>query len=116
LIVAKFFEKYNKTLRDTIVSEFVGRSENTYLLAHDFCIDPANACANIFRSAIKGLGTRDSSLINITVLFRDRYAAGVSDFYKPYGNLVKDIKGDTSGWYEKTLLQLWGLQWFMVIY
>ncbi|CAL5971380.1 Annexin_2 [Hexamita inflata] len=109
-ICAAYQEKYKKTLRETIIKEFAGRSEKAYLLAHDSLQSPVNGCCYIIRDSIKGIGTRDKSLVNVSVLFRDRYYQGINEMYKQYGSLAKDIKGDTSGWYEKTLLQFWKAQ------
>ncbi|CAL6048111.1 Annexin_2 [Hexamita inflata] len=109
-ICESFKLQFKKDLRDTIISEFSGKSEYCYLLAHDFLIDPAKAVSFAMYKAIKGLGTRDRTLVNCTVLFRDRYRDKVPAYYVAYGNLASDFKGDTSGWYEKTLLQLWRVQ------
>ncbi|CAL5991008.1 Annexin_2 [Hexamita inflata] len=105
-----YAQKYKKTLRETVIKEFSGKSEKAFLLAHDYLQSPVNGCCYIIRDSIKGAGTRDRSLINATILFRDRYAQGINQMYQQYGSLAKDIKGDTSGWYEKTLLQLWRAQ------
>ncbi|CAL5988504.1 Annexin_1 [Hexamita inflata] len=110
LICAAYMQKYKKTLRETVIKEFSGKSEKAFLLAHDFLQSPINGCCYIIRDSIKGMGTRDRSLINVSVLFRDRYSQGINEMYKQYGSLAKDIKGDTSGWYEKTLLQFWKAQ------
>lgn len=64
---------YKKELRDVIISEFSGKSEYCYLLAHDFLIDPTKAVAFTLYKAMKGAGTRDKSMVQTTVLFRDRY-------------------------------------------
>ncbi|CAL5971432.1 Annexin_2 [Hexamita inflata] len=105
-----YAQKYKKTLRETVIKEFTGKSEKAFLLAHDYLQTPINGCAYVIRDAIKGAGTRDRSIINISVLFRDRYSQGINQVYAQYGSLAKDIKGDTSGWYEKTLLQFWKAQ------
>ena len=91
-----------------IESEFSGKSEYCFLLAHDFLLDPAKAVAYTVYKSMKGAGTRDKSLINATVLFRDRYV--ISSVYAKFGNLAADIKGDTSGNYEKSLLAFWKVQ------
>ncbi|CAL5990960.1 Annexin_2 [Hexamita inflata] len=109
-ICAIYAQKYKKTLRETVIKEFTGKSEKAFLLAHDYLQSPVNGCAYIIRDSIKGAGTRDRSLINVSVLFRDRFSQGINEMYKQYGSLAKDIKGDTSGWYEKTLLQFWKAQ------
>jgi len=41
-------------------------------------MDPTNACAFIIRDAIKNGPVRDRSLVNVTVLFRDRYCAKIN--------------------------------------
>ncbi|CAL5971473.1 Annexin_2 [Hexamita inflata] len=103
-------EKYNKSLRQTIIKEFSGKSEKAFLLAHDCLLSPARGCCWIINDSIKGLGTRDRSLVNVTVLFRDKCSSEARQVYQDFGNLAKDIRGDTSGWYEKALLLLWQAQ------
>ncbi|CAL5990906.1 Annexin_2 [Hexamita inflata] len=105
-----YARKYKKTLRQTIVKEFSGNSEKAFLLAHDSLLSSVNGCCYIIRDSIKGIGTRDRSLVNISVLFRDRHNQLINEVYMQYGSLAKDIKGDTSGWYKKTLLQMWKAQ------
>ncbi|CAL5991017.1 Annexin_2 [Hexamita inflata] len=103
-------EKYNKSLRQTIIKEFSGKSEKAFLLAHDYMLSPAKGCCCIINDSIKGFGSRDKSLVDVTVLFRDRYSSEVPQAYEDFGNLAKDIKGDCSGKYEKALLVLWKAQ------
>ncbi|CAL6107837.1 Annexin_2 [Hexamita inflata] len=105
-----YANKHKKTLRQTIAKEFFGKSEKAFLLAHDSLLSSVNGCCYIIRDAIKGIGTRDRSLINVSVLFRDRHNQLIHEVYTQYGSLAKDIKGDTSGWYKKTLLQMWKAQ------
>jgi len=65
-------------------------------------------------TAIKGLGTNDSRLIRAFVLNNREQLHDIEQAYNVYAtkkkgtnaSLIEDIKGDTSGWYEKTLLGL----------
>ncbi|CAL6011756.1 Annexin_2 [Hexamita inflata] len=109
-IVRIYQEKYNRSLRETITKEFTGKSEKAFLLAHDYMLSPAKGCSYIINESFKGFGSCDKSLVDTTVLFRDRYSAEVQHAYEDFGNLAKDIKKDTSKKYEKALLLLWKAQ------
>ncbi|CAL5982511.1 Annexin_2 [Hexamita inflata] len=116
-IVRIYQEKYNRSLRETItkeyiytIKEFSGKSEKAFLLAHDYMLSPTKGCCYILSESFKGFGSSDKSLVDTTVLFRDRYSAEVQHAYEDFGNLAKDIKKDTSKKYEKALLLLWKVQ------
>nr|AMP46327.1 annexin 8 [Spironucleus vortens] len=110
-IMIRFQQKYGKDLRKFYQSELSGKTEYAYLLAHDHLIHPAKAVAFTLYNAMKGLGTRDRTLVKQTVLFRDRYMKEVNTFYcQQFGSLKADFLGDTSCWYAKTLVQVWNCQ------
>ena len=104
-------QKFGIPLSKTIKREFSLRSEFAFLLAHDFLLDPALACARLINKAVKGMGTDDESLINVTVLYSDYYKGdAIRRAYTEYGDVTKALKGDLSGYYEKCVLAMWGLQ------
>lgn len=106
-IDAAFYKEYNKDLRKVIEKEFSWNSKYAFTLCHDFLIDPKKAVASMLKKATKGLGTDNKSIILLTVLFGD-YMKGddIVEAYKPFGDLVKDLKHDLSGWYEKVVLAM----------
>lgn len=62
---------------------------------------------------MKGLGTDDNLLINITALFSDYMRDRIEEVYYDVtdgGILRNDIKNDTSGGYRRLLLGLWGYE------
>ncbi|CAL6113926.1 Annexin_1 [Hexamita inflata] len=102
-------EKYKIPLRQTIIIEFSGKSEKVFLLAHDYLISPTKGCCWIINNSINC--SRDKSLVDITVLFRDQYSSEILQVYKEsFGNLTKEIKQHCTGWFEKALLSLWKAQ------
>ena len=49
--------------------------------------------------------------MRITVLFSDHiYGEALIEVYEPFGNIVKDIKRDLTGKFEKAILAMWGLE------
>ncbi|CAL6017406.1 Annexin [Hexamita inflata] len=109
-ICEAYQSKYKKTLRQTIIKEFSKFSEYAYLLAHDYMLNPMNALAYAINYSMKGAGTDDYTLMMLTVLFSDFFKGqAIVQAYLPFGDLKKDIKGDTKGKYQDALLKMWGL-------
>jgi len=107
--ITRFYkEKYQKDLDDVIKKEFTGLNEQAFRAAHHFLLHPAEAVALFLHLSMKGAGTDEDRLSTMTALYYDRYPMTVMH-YAVFGNLAKDIKGDTSRWYEKALLALWQL-------
>ena len=74
-------------------------------------MDPAVAVASLINKAVKGLGTDDESLINVTVLYSDYFKGdAIRRAYTEYGDVEKALKRDLTGKYEKAVLGMWGLQ------
>eukprot|EP00702_Spironucleus_salmonicida_P003129 EST44420.1 Annexin [Spironucleus salmonicida] len=107
-IVAEYNRQYLINLRHVVKKEFSGHTEAAMLAAYDFNVHPANLCAQLVSHAVKGMGTDDTLLINVTALFRDRYYDWICQAYP--GNIIRAIKRDTSGWYETGILELWNLK------
>nr|AMP46326.1 annexin 7 [Spironucleus vortens] len=110
-IDAEYSRLYQKALRSVIKSEFSGKAEYAFLAVHDYLVDPVRFVANMLYLSMKGLGTNDDKLIYTTVLHSDWCKPRIAQGYKAmgFGDLAKDIKGDTSGKYEYALLAFWGL-------
>nr|AMP46313.1 annexin 10 [Spironucleus barkhanus] len=101
--------KYNKTIVDTITAEMSGKNEYAFLLAHYALLDRRQAVAFALYKAFKGMGTDESGLNNLTVLFSSIVNSGVLEqAYSQFGEIQKDIKGDLKGDYEKAILAMWG--------
>lgn len=72
-IAAAFENKYKKSLEKCIKQEFVGKSETTFLMAHYYLMNPAQAVAFALKQSMKGLGTNETLLTNCTILFCDYF-------------------------------------------
>lgn len=98
-------------MRDVIKSEFSGKSEFAFLLAHDYLLSPAEGIASLINRSVKGAGTDEKSLNFLTVLYSD-YMRGpqIIHAYSKFGDIKKHLKGDLSGDYERVVLAMWGLQ------
>ncbi|KAL3315039.1 hypothetical protein Ciccas_006330 [Cichlidogyrus casuarinus] len=112
----------NKSLRDAVKSETsgdFGKALKATCKLHftefhfplvDFSLDRPSAFAVILNKAMKGLGTKDDTLIRVISTRCDVDMQEIKENYQRiYGkSLAADIKGDTSGDYKKALLTLIG--------
>ncbi len=71
-------------------------------------ISPSEYFAKSIYKAIKGLGTDDSTLIRILVSRGEVDMNRIKQFYKLNykKDMIEDIKGNTSGDYQKLLVKL----------
>lgn len=93
-----------------IEKEMTGKNEFAYLLINDYLMNPAVAVASLINKSVKGAGTDEQMLNNITVLFSDYFRGNmIKEAYKQYGDVAKDLKGDLTGKYENAVLGMWGL-------
>lgn len=74
--------------------------------------NPVHTVAELLYLSVKGLGTDEETLNYTTAIFRDYHWKNLANSYQPFGDVVKDLKGDLSGSYEDCILRLWGLAWF----
>ncbi|CAL6105751.1 Annexin_9 [Hexamita inflata] len=110
-VAVAYHHKFGKTLRQTIEKEFTGKSEFAFLLCHDYLINPAEAVASLLKTSMKGAGTNDELLVNVTVLMSDYFRGqAIAGAYKKFGDLAKDIKSDLTGKYEDAMLAMWGFK------
>ncbi|CAL6007607.1 Annexin_2 [Hexamita inflata] len=109
--ICEFYQrKYGKTLRETLTHQFSSMTENVCLLAHDYLMDPSNGCAYVIFHSLKCEYNKSRRMINLTVLFRDRYSQFTNRWYQIYGNLKHDLRIHGDGWNENVLSQLWNSQ------
>ena len=71
-------------------------------------ISPSEYFARQINAAVKGMGTNDEQLIRSIVTRKDEDMKMIKKYYKKLfrKNMADDIKGDTSGNYQKVLLAL----------
>lgn len=105
--VNKRFEKlYDKSLLTRVENETSGYFKDTM----QGCVrHPSVQLAHSVRDCIKGFGTDDTGLITCLVHLEDFKKAALIKSYKlefEGRDLLKDIKSDTSGSYEKALIAL----------
>eukprot|EP00933_Yihiella_yeosuensis_P077968 TRINITY_DN8901_c0_g1_i1.p1 TRINITY_DN8901_c0_g1~~TRINITY_DN8901_c0_g1_i1.p1 ORF type:complete len:1206 (+),score=316.04 TRINITY_DN8901_c0_g1_i1:534-3620(+) len=102
---AKFQELYGRDLLEWVKSETSGNFKETLV----GCIrHPMVQLAHSVRDCMKGWGTNDEGLITCLVHLEDfKKASLIKTYYKEFNrDLIKDIKADTSGDYERALCAL----------
>ncbi|CAL6074295.1 Annexin_9 [Hexamita inflata] len=108
---AVYTNMYGKTLADTIKKEFTGKSEDAYLLCHQYLLNPALAVSNLLHESMHGGGTDDELLVFVTMAFSEFFRGQtIRQAYQPYGDLEKHIKRDLTGKYEDVVMILWGFK------
>ncbi|CAL6008860.1 Annexin_9 [Hexamita inflata] len=109
--VACYCNMYGKTLEQTIKKEFAGKSEDAFLLCHQYLMNPALAVSNLLHESMHGGGTDDQLLIFVTMAFSEFFRGQlIRDAYQVYGDLQRAIKIDITGKYEDVVLILWGFK------
>jgi len=106
MVNEKFLELYGKHLFDRVKSETSGHFQATLL----GCIrHPMKQLAHTVRECMKGWGTSELGLLTSLVHLPDfKKEALIKQYRTEFSgrDLIKDIKGDCSGNYEKALLAL----------
>jgi len=102
---AEYKAKHKRTIQEAIKSETSGDYQRVLLA---LATPRAEYWAKRLHHAVQGLGTDDRLLQRVFVLNTKEHLREIeAEYQKAYKkSAVKDIKGDTSGWYEKTLLAL----------
>lgn len=107
-IALEYQRKYNKSLEDTIRSNFSGHMEDALILAVTRATDRAKSDAFGLEDTMKGMGTKDNLLVNKTVRIHwdrqqtDQVRKAYQHFFKR--DLVSRVKGETSGDYRDALI------------
>jgi annexin A7/11 len=101
-----YSELSSKSLKEAVSKEFSGNIKKALKTILESTISPANYYAKRVNKAVKGLGTKDKMLIRNVV---SREGIDMKEIRNSYQTLfgkdmVKDIKGDTSGDYQKILM------------
>lgn len=104
-VASAFQQNYKRDLIADLKSETSG---NFRLLLEALCLPPRAFDALSVRKAVKGLGTDDSVLIEVLCSRTNREINELKAAYSELQgrDLITDIRGDTSGDYQKLLLAL----------
>jgi annexin A7/11 len=109
-ITQAYQQRFHKSLESVIKSKFSGHMENALVLMLARANNRAASDAVQLEETMAGLGTKDQLLIQrlVRIHWDQRHMAQVrTEFQRIYKrDLIKRIKGETSGDYEKLLVGL----------
>ena len=110
LVGKEYHKKYKKNIVHVIENEIDGDLQKLFKSILYGIISPSEYFARQINGAVKGIGTNDTQLIRSVVSRMDIDMKMIKKYYrKLFGkNMAEDIKGDTSGNYQKLLLALIG--------
>jgi annexin A7/11 len=109
-IAAEYKHHYRHSLDSAIQSEFSGHMQHALLYIVQGALDPTIRDARLIEVAMEGLGTKDERLMYriIRAYWKggQHYLQGVKTAYqnKYHHNLIKRVKGETSGDQERLLV------------
>ncbi|XP_066989336.1 annexin A3-like [Macrobrachium rosenbergii] len=108
LVFESYRKEYGRTLAEVMEEELEGDFKKAMLALYNSIQNTPAFFAQALNTAIEGLGTDDKALIRILVSRSEIDLASIKREYKIIFNksLEEDIKGDTSGYYEKMLLAI----------
>lgn len=104
-VLQQYQEKFGNNVKNQIVSKFKGKIQDAF----EYLFWPLEEIyAHQFREAVKGLGTNEDALIELTTtLTGDDLKSTASAYQSKYGKkLEKDVKDDTSGFFRELLVAL----------
>jgi len=111
-IAAGYKHHHRRSLISAIQSEFSEHMQHTLLYVVEGALDPFVRDARLINAAMEGVGTKDERLAYriIRAYWRggQHHVQGVKTAYQQkYGrNLIKVVKGETSGDFEKLLVAI----------
>ncbi|KAF2224087.1 hypothetical protein BDZ85DRAFT_195346 [Elsinoe ampelina] len=103
-------QKYHRSLEEVIKKEFSGHMEDALLFMLNAASDRAKHDADLLEATMKGMGTKDSLLVQRLVRIhwdKQRMAqakAAYKHFYKQ--DLARRVEGETSGDFKKLVVAL----------
>lgn len=105
-ISQKYNELYKKPLKVAIEKEYSRDVKKALITILDAVVSPTEYFARKVNRAVKGLGTNDTMLIRVLVSREGIDIAEMRNSYKDIfkKDMVEDIKGDTSGDYQKLMV------------
>ena len=107
-LAREFHREYGKSLIKVIEDEFSSDIKDLMITIFYANICPSEYFATRIRKAIKGIGTNEKILNRIIVTRNEVDMDVIKEYYKILFSLklIDDIKGDTSGDYQKLLVAL----------
>ena len=109
ICIAQLYFKLTKhTLLQAVEKEFSRDSKKCLIAILYSLLSPSEFFAKSVNKAVKGLGTNDTSLIRIIITREEIDMPIIRQFYKKLfqKDMIEDIKNDTSGDYQKILVEL----------
>ena len=109
ICIAQLYYKLTKhTLLQAIEKEFSRDSKKCLIAILYSLLSPSEFFAKSVNKAVKGLGTNDTTLIRIMISREEIDMPMIKQFYKKLfqKDMIEDIKDDTSGDYQKILVEL----------
>ena len=107
--IAKIYRKIagSHLLKD-LSKFFSGDTKNAFIGILYGILSPSEYFAKLVNESVKGLGTKNTTLIRILVSRYEKDLPNIKQFYKQFYNkdMVEDIKNDTSGSYQRILMEL----------
>ncbi|KAI9375502.1 hypothetical protein BJX61DRAFT_130495 [Aspergillus egyptiacus] len=105
-----FSERYHTSLETHIEKEFSGHMKDALLHMLRTALDPAMRDAVLLEECMKGMGTKDERLVvrAVRVHWNRQHLENVKRAYqsKYKTDLVKRVKGETSGDYQRLLVAM----------
>ncbi|KAJ3128784.1 hypothetical protein HK098_003550 [Nowakowskiella sp. JEL0407] len=104
-IATLYHRLYNKSLRDELIAETKGHFEKIIIALSCSLVEYDARC---LKDAMKGFGTDENAIIEILVGRTSAEILAIKQVYAALyrSDLVKDIKSETSGYFERLLLAL----------
>ena len=110
--VAMIGKIYHKITQSNILADvqkfFSGDTKNAFVGIIYAILSQSEYFAKLVNNSVKGLGTRDTALIRIMITRDEIDMPQIKQFYRALfkKDMVEDIKDDTSGNYQKILIEL----------
>nr|ACD93001.1 annexin [Microcotyle sebastis] len=106
----EFAMAYNLALYDVCDAELSSDFRNLVLDLLEYCEERSLYFARLIRSTMAGLGTKDDDLMRLIITRSEIDLASIMAAYESTyrKTMIDDIKGDTSGDYQRLLLALCG--------
>lgn len=107
-IAQLYYKITKKTILETVKKEFSGDSKQALVGIIYAMISPSEYFAKKINKAVKGLGTDNTTLIRVLITRDEIDMPQIKQYYKQMykKDMIEDIKDDTSGNYQKILLEL----------
>lgn len=105
-VVRIFQEKHSESIRDVIHVEFASQGQYSFLIAHDYLVDPVQAVASIMNSAVGKFN--HEQLAYAVALFGDSVKAQISKVYArmEYGDLQAEIEHNFDGAFRMAIVTI----------